>query len=325
MYKYHSIEQFRNCIKEVQFLFKDQPKLPTLAFTGSVKLHGTNAGIELPTNIPQSRNQVLAEGNDSYGFYSFHKERKEIFQQIYESLGLDLPVVIYGEWAGKGIQQGVGISQVDKAFYIFGIKVITGEDTHYWLKNYDIDSPENNIFNLHWFRDFSKKERLNKSQWFCKKYEIEINFNHPELSVPRLQELTLEVEQECPVAKLFEISGIGEGIVWEHITEDGQMLSFKVKGEKHSSSKVKVLANVDIEKVNSIVEFVDTVLTESRLQQAWNELNQPTIKELGLFLKWINNDIVKEESDTLEASNLTIKDVGSALSKQAKQWFLTKM
>ena len=86
-----------------------------------------------------------------------------------------------------------------------------------------------------------------------------------------------------------------------------------------------MLANVDIEKVNSVKEFVDTVLTESRLQQAWNELNQPTIKELGLFLKWINNDIVKEESDTLEASNLTIKDASSDLPKQAKQWFLAKI
>ena len=310
MYKYHPIEQFRKCIKEVQRLWKDHP-LPTLTFTGSVKLHGTNAGVELPANIPQSRNQVLTEGNDSYGFYTFHKERKEIFQQIYDSLGLNLPVVIYGEWAGKGIQKDVAISKLDRAFYIFGIKVITGEDTYYWLK--DISSipmsGKDKIFNLSLF----------------KKYFISIDFNYPELAQNKLQELTLQVEEECPIAKLFGISGVGEGIVWEHINDEGQMLSFKVKGEKHSSSKVKVLANVDIEKVNSVKEFVDTVLTESRLQQAWNELNQPTIKELGLFLKWINNDIVKEESDTLEASNLTIKDVGPDLSKQAKQWFLAKI
>lgn len=310
MYKYHSIEQFRNCIKEIQRLWKDKP-LPTLTFTGSVKLHGTNAGVELPVNIPQSRNLVLTENNDSYGFYSFHKERKEIFQRIYDSLNINLPVVIYGEWAGKGIQKDVAISKLDRAFYIFGIKVITGEDTYYWLK--DISSipmsGKDKIFNLSLF----------------KKYFISIDFNYPELAQNKLQELTLQVEEECPIAKLFGISGVGEGIVWEHINDEGQMLSFKVKGEKHSSSKVKVLANVDIEKVNSVKEFVDTVLTESRLQQAWNELNQPTIKELGLFLKWINNDIIKEELDTLEASNLTIKDVGSTISRQAKQWYMEKI
>lgn len=308
MYKYHSIEQYRNCIKEVKRLYKDKP-LPTLTFTGSVKLHGINAGVELPANIPQSRNQVLAEGNDSYGFYTFHKERKEIFQQIYDSLGLDLPVVIYGEWAGKGIQANVAISKLDRAFYIFGIKVITGEESHYWIDDLSfLEIHDADIFVL------------------SKPFEINIDFNHPELSVPRLQELTLQVEQECPVAKLFGILGIGEGIVWEHINDEGQMLSFKVKGEKHSSSKVKVLAAIDTEKVNSIKEFVDNVLTDVRLEQAYFECNEPTdMQDIGSFLKWINTDILKEESDTLEASGLTIKDVGSAISKQAKQWYIEKI
>jgi len=309
MYKYHSIEQFRNCIKEVQRLWKDKP-LPTLTFTGSVKLHGTNAGIELPVNIPQSRNQVLTEGNDSYGFYTFHKERKEIFQQIYDSLGLDLPVIIYGEWAGKGIQKDVAISKLDRAFYIFGIKVITGEDTHYWLKEYNINFPDDSIFNLKAIQG----------------YEITIDFNYPELSQNELQELTLQVEQQCPVAKMFGVSGIGEGIVWEYIDDEGQMLSFKVKGEKHSSSKVKTLAAVDTEKVNSIKEFVDTVLTDARLKQAYFECNEPIdMSGIGIFLKWINTDILKEESDTLEASDLTMKDVGSAISKQAKQFYMKKI
>jgi hypothetical protein len=308
MYKYHSIEQFRNCIKEIQRLWKDKP-LPILTFNGSVKLHGINAGVELPANIPQSRNQVLTEDNDFYGFYTFHKERKEIFQQIYDSLGLDLPVVIYGEWAGKGIQQGVAISKLDRAFYIFGIKVITGEDTHYWLKE------------IPWF-GLANYNIIVLSKF----YKIDIDFNYPELSQNKLQELTLQVEQECPIAMLFGVSGIGEGIVWEHIDDEGQMLSFKVKGKKHSSSKVKVLAAVGIEKVNSIKEFVNIVLTDARLKQAYFECNEPTdMQGIGIFLKWINADILKEESDTLEASKLTIKDVGSAISKQAKQWYIEKI
>lgn len=309
MYKYHSIEQFRNCIKEVHRIWKDKP-LPTLTFTGSVKLHGTNAGVELPANIPQSRNQVLTEDNDSYGFYTFHKERKEIFQQIYDSLSLDLPIVIYGEWAGKGIQQNVAISKLDRAFYIFGIKVITGEDTHYWLKDYTINHPDDFIINVKAIQN----------------YDITIDFNYPELSQNKLQELTLQVEEECPVAKVFGVSGIGEGIVWEHIDDEGQMLSFKVKGEKHSSSKIKTLAAIDTEKVNSIKEFVDTVLTDARLEQAYFECNEPSdIQDIGTFLKWINTDILKEESDTLEASELTMKDIGSAISKQAKQWYVEKI
>ena len=309
MYKYPSIEQFRNCIKEVQRLYKDKP-LPILTFTGSVKLHGTNAGVELPANIPQSRNQVLSENNDNYGFYPFHKERKEIFQQIYDSLGLDLPIVIYGEWAGKGIQQNVAISKLNKAFYIFGIKVITGEDTHYWLKDFEIINYEERIFTVQSFGIWT----------------LAIDFNYPELIQNKLQEFTIQVEQECPIANWFGVSGIGEGIVWEYIDDEGQILSFKVKGEKHSSSKVKVLAAIDTEKVKSIKEFVDTVLTDTRLEQAYFECNNTTdMIGIGLFLKWINTDIFKEESDTLEVSGLTIKDVGSAISKQAKQWYMEKI
>lgn len=309
MYKYHSIEQFRNCIKEIQYQYKDK-ELPTLLFNGTVKLHGTNAGVELPANIPQSRNQILTEQNPNHGFWNFWNERKEIFQEIYNSLNINLPIIIYGEWAGKGIQHGIGISQVDKAFYIFGIKVITGEDSYYWLKEFSINKPESNILNLRAFKQF----------------QIEIDFNNPQLIQDQLQELTLAVEQECPVAKEFGIFGIGEGIVWEHITEEGNMFCFKVKGNKHSSSKVKILAAVDVEKLTSIQEFVEYVLTDSRLEQAYFECNEPKeMKDIGLFLKWINVDILKEEQDTLDAMNLTIRDVSSALSKIAKQWFINKI
>jgi hypothetical protein len=58
MSKYGSIEQFRNIVKAVKdstyyngkdeegnVLFDYTRKLPTITFTGFVKLHGTNAGI----------------------------------------------------------------------------------------------------------------------------------------------------------------------------------------------------------------------------------------------------------------------------------------
>lgn len=314
MYKYHSIEQFRNAIKEVSFLYKDS-LLPILSFNGTVKIHGTNAGVELPINVPQSRNQILTEGNDSYGFYSFHKERKDIFQKIYDLLDVNFPIVIYGEWAGKGIQQNVGVSKLDRAFYIFGIKVITGEDAHYWLKDYVLPDLSNScIFDIRMFGVF----------------KINIDFNNPQLVQNELIELTNKVEIECPVAKYFGVIGVGEGIVWEHITENGDIISFKVKGEKHSSSKVKVLSAIDTESIENIAKFIEYSVTENRMQQAWTEIfdstnTEPDIKNLGSFIKWVSNDIQKEESDTLINNNLTMKDIGSNLSKKSKHWFLNKL
>ena len=101
------------------------------------------------------------------------------------------------------------------------------------------------------------------------------------------------------------ISLIGEGIVWEYRNSDGSVHRFKVKGEKHSSSKVKKLASVDIEKMNSVKEFVEYAVTDSRLKQAADEILRVggeigtthldfDRKKLGKFIKWMSTDIVKE-------------------------------
>ncbi|CAF4636649.1 unnamed protein product, partial [Rotaria magnacalcarata] len=34
------------------------------------------------------------------------------------------------------------------------------------------------------------------------------------------------------------------------------------------------------------------------------------MKNIGIFLKWLINDIIKEEKDTMEESNIDPKDVG---------------
>ena len=163
------------------------------------------------------------------------------------------------------------------------------------------------------------------------KYYIEINFNCPEESQNRLIELTEQVENECPVAKTFGQLGVGEGIVWKPIESrfNSSKFWFKVKGEKHSVSKVKTLAAVDIEVVNNIKEFVEKVITENRLNQGLSYLTEQSletdIKNIGTFLKWVVTDVFKEEMDTLTASGLTNKEVGSAMSNAAKKWFMSKI
>lgn len=127
---------------------------------------------------------------------------------------------------------------------------------------------------------------------------------------------------------VLEISMIGEGIVYKTETERGT-LRMKIKGEKHSVSKVKVLAPVNTEKINSIKEFAEYAVTESRLEQGiekvFTSVNQQIdIKKIGEFLKWIANDIVKEEIDTLKDNGLEPKEVNGAISNIARNWFLEK-
>jgi hypothetical protein len=153
---------------------------------------------------------------------------------------------------------------------------------------------------------------------------VDIDFNMPQLMQNALSALTIAVEEECPVAKAFGVSGVGEGIVW--IGEcNGYRLAFKVKGEKHSSSKVTTLAAVDTEKLNGIVAFIDNVCTESRFNQALEKVfngENPSVQKTGDVIKWFIGDVLKEESDTMKANNIDSKEVNSHLSKRVKEMFM---
>ena len=146
-------------------------------------------------------------------------------------------------------------------------------------------------------------------------------------------ELVEKVENECPAGKFFgrtsEDVQTGEGIVW---TADykGNRFVFKTKGEKHSSSKVKTVAEVDTAKLDGIFQFVDYAVTENRLNQAIEQVFtsnniEVDIKKTGDFIRWIVNDITKEESDTMNDNNLEPKDVNKYISMKSKNWFFKKL
>ncbi len=314
--KFSSIGQFRNIVKDINDYYQDQ--LPTLVFHGTVKVHGTNASVVInsdKTQYAQSRNNVLSATADNSGFAVWHLNKRPLFAEYaaeiraQEKLSNQESIILYGEWAGKGIQSGVAVCELDKFFYLFGVKVLKGED-HYWVKGTPSFIHSSDICDA-------------KSVW---QKNIEIDFNDPEKVQNELVALTNLIETECPVGKHFGVSGIGEGIVYEHIDSQGKKISFKVKGEKHSISKVKKLASIDPERIESISKFVEYAVTENRLNQGFNEVcnNEADRAFLGQFIKWVSSDILKEENDTLLANGLTIRDVGSALSKKARNWFFDK-
>ena len=225
----------------------------------------------------------------------------------------DFDIVVYGEWCGGSIQKGVALNQLDKRWLVFGLKFM-GEGGSEWedtsvLKLFDF--PLLSIYNINTFG----------------KYEIDIDFSNPSLAQNKMIELVDAVEKECPIGKHFGVSGVGEGIVFKYGTH-----TFKVKGEKHSISKVKTLAPVDTEKLNSITEFVEYAVTENRLEQAventlvcgsdsHGRFYDFDRKNLGKFIKAVSADIVKEESDVLVDNGLCMKDVGKAVSDKTRRWF----
>lgn len=122
----------------------------------------------------------------------------------------------------------------------------------------------------------------------------------------------------------FEIGMVGEGIVWS-VELNGNVHRFKVKGELHSSSKVKTLASVDVEKLEGIQKFVEYAVTESRFNQALENVfpNEEPIenKKLGDVIRWVVNDVIKEEMDTMTDNKIEPKDVNKYLSSKVRDMF----
>lgn len=322
MKKYNSIEQFRNVIRKVKENHDYQGKddegnaiythlsdYPILRFKGTVKIHGTNAAVvkyKSDERIEfQSRERVLSLEQDNANFMlamsnlNWHKLLRRFVFTDY--------IAVYGEWSGGNIQKGVAINGLPKMFIIFGIKI---DDV--WLDlPTDFHFNTDNIYNILQFPT----------------YEMDIDFNNPELSQNKLIDLTIAVEDECPVGKYFGVSGIGEGIVWTSI--DNQDFKFKSKGEKHSASKVKILNAVNVESLENLKEFVDLTVTENRLEQGLQFLTEMGLsldqKSTGQFLGWIVKDVIKEETDTIISNQFDVNKVKSTVSNKARIWFLNRV
>ena len=333
MHPFPSINQFRNVVAHVRrkasFMGLDEAgepiinhaaKFPTLNFIGTVKLHGTNAAVVFtPEGISfQSRERVLSQDADNMGFYAHmvnHQNNLEDLEcHILRAAGLpvtiDNTVAVYGEWCGGNIQRSVAITSLPKMFVVFAIK-INGEWFDKAIPSFtDIGA---GIYSIHDFPSFVTA----------------VDFEHPETSQNKLAELTLMVENECPVGKYFGVSGIGEGIVWRCVENPSSDYWFKVKGEKHSVSKVKTLASVDVEAVQNLTDFVTKTVTEARLEQGYQKLAEQgkpfNMTSMGDFIRWVHNDVLKEETDTLAASGIDSKKLGGPLAQAAKRWYINKL
>lgn len=330
---YHKIKQFKDIVRDIQFKSnfqgldeEGQPiyqetKKPVLTFTATTKLHGTNAGVCYTPEkgvVAQKRSSLLPKDSlaGHFGFNQFVLvEKKDFFEETIEQLfrkycSKGEQITIYGEWAGNGIQKSVGISELPKGFYIFDCKIYNKEtDTQRWLDISDWKFNTDKVFNINEFPTWS----------------LDIDFNIPAMSQNNLIKITEEIEKECPVSKQLGIEeGVGEGAVWTCFYKEDKFI-FKVKGEKHSVSKVKKLASVDPEVVTSIQNFVEYACTPNRIEQGIQEVNAQEKKDMPDLLRWVANDIISEETDTLVANHLEWKQVARECSNRIRQYYFTKL
>jgi len=331
--KFPKIRQYRDVVKHVKStcdfkgldaagkaIYEHNKDYPIIRFNGTVKLHGTNAAIVFDEDGKihvQSRSRIITVQNDNAGFAAFVAGLpKELLSDSLKN------IAVFGEYCGKGIQKNVAINELDKMFVIFAVKDLsTGkfidikssyEEAISSNSKYFDKLNEHSVFYINQFPSFS----------------IDIDFNRPELAQQKLAEYTEMVEKECPVGKFFNVSGTGEGIVWHNAEDTSSEFKFKVKGRLHSVSKVKTLAAVDIEKINTVHEFVEMTVTQQRLEQGIEVLKERglpiTRKSTADYLRWVYSDILSEELDVLTGNGLCAKDVGGAISNAARPFWFRK-
>lgn len=253
-------------------------------------------------------NEVISKFKEDNKF-----EFLKIFDEIKNKINTEKydSIIIYGELAGKGIQNKVAVSQIDRFFAPFSV-IGVNKDT---VDQLDVKLSVNESIRFYPVETFGV-------------YNVQLDLDNVHLAQQEVKDLTINVENECPVGKYFGVSGTGEGIVF---TDETKQYSFKSKGEKHSVSKVKVIANVDIEKINKIKDFVDYSVTENRLNQGieyLKEMNKELdISSIGDFLRWLANDVLKEEQDVITENGLDneLKAIMKSVSSKGRKWFMDKI
>lgn len=327
MKEFSSIESFRHVVKHVRENSKYHGRpLPTLTYTGTVKIHGSNAGVRVTHSDvrPQKRTSVVDIGSDNYGFAAFVHPNKEMFRCMAESFfGHKLKklddVTFFGEWCGAGIQKNVAVANCEKHFVIF----------NGWEQRKGYTSIESITTPL------SELERWNANGIYfidqIPAYEIDIDFSDPESALQKMMDWTIEVETQCPWGTFRGAEGIGEGLVWV-LTDDpsNSDMWFKTKGLKHKNEGGETKRiEIDPVKVANKKAFLEAVLPEWRLEQGISQLKQDKLEivpqSTGAYLKWICKDILKEEADILTANGLCWKDVQGDVTREARQYFLTEV
>lgn len=361
-YKYPSIESLRHLLASLKhqyqnpvqttdggWKFDESLELPLLHFNGTIKLHGVNTAIvfDPKTNktYAQSRECIIvAAENDLHGFARFVENNQEKLNQLLEKSSFieeawkkKEAVVVYGEWCGRGINKGAAVCQLDKMFVVFDIKI-----GNRWLWRHEVKrfkSEELRIFNINDFKSLGIDIDFNALD---KNLEKGINNSlGKEGLIVFLNDVTDLVEKECPVAKkLGDITGIGEGIVWKcdnnyHgpymvtdgiLNRDGDPWMFKTKGEKHKNTKESKGVQMSAETAGSLNELVSSLVTEQRLEQGLTKLLEKGLdhskRNTGEYVKWVVEDIQKENKDVVEASGFEFKDIQGAIQKSAREFYL---
>ena len=309
-----SIESFHNKVKQA-----GKSYTPEMIYHVKPKLHGTNAGIVITKDsvYAQSRRNVITPELDNVGFAEFvHSLNIDLKSNIIA----DSTCVIYGEWAGAGIQRHDAVCLIpNKTFFVICIRYIYGDGSETVIHEPEII--EEIISNMN-VKGGNIKVIPNMAK---------LSINLQDVGSLEAAETTInayvdQFETVDPyIQDMYGITAPGEGVVVSPSVNDWESYhkwSFKAKTSNHRVNKAKKAASAVVQISPDVADFVDRFATESRFHQAMTELGITSdMKNMGAFLKWVNVDIIKESKDELEESEIEWKQCVKHVNAKARNWF----
>ncbi len=332
--KWPSIEHLHHLIASFQKegeVFGDAFVMPKIPYRAKVKLDGTNAAVQMHADgrcIAQSRSRLIHAAEDNLGFAAWLEQHKDYFRDLNKRLHQDPPVsgpiLLFGEWCGQGIQKRTAISKIPRR--VFAIFAILWGDPSIGMAHIEIEPERLRAL-------IPEHEDIHILPWHHEIIEIDFaSQSSLQLAADTINTLVASVEFCDPwVAEVFGVEGLGEGVVmYPLLTEADPMwrtrwasLLFKAKGEKHQAVRQKSPVQLAPEHVASVQAFVDLVLTPARLEQGLQEAcgGIAIPEKIGDFLRWVGQDVKKENTLEAEANGLDWKDIVKPLSQTALRWF----
>lgn len=332
--------------KDGNVQYKSSYEMPIVTAIGTEKIHGTNAGVSYsrPDGLwAQSKSNIITPESDNMGCAKAVHENLEAWENTIGVLAAeyninlsDSIITVYFEWSGGNIQKKSALTGLDKRAMIFQYFKVSPiepiinkegqEEKAYWLPtSYENDMMGNGPNDTEWV-DYQSANIFNIMSFPY--VEVQVDFSRPDLAQNEMIKLMEENEMNSPVGQKF---GIQDNILEGHYYTfmlDGRLYRWKVKGEKHTSTKVKTLKPVDSVKEQAKIDFATYACSAGRLEQMYKEIQDTkdegqvvTMRDFGIFLGKVNQDIHKEEQDELEKAGLSMKEVGGKVKEIIMPWY----
>ncbi|KAL8733641.1 MAG: hypothetical protein Q9166_002051 [cf. Caloplaca sp. 2 TL-2023] len=273
---------------------------------GTVKLHGAYVDWVISyddTVRVQSRNMLeLTLKNDNYGQLNPNS-----------LVNHEHPVIISGEWCGRGVQKGMAISQLPRHFVIISIRINNAwvSETEYA----DMHDEANGIFHM-------GKART---------YRLDFDMEDIDGSEALIQGFVADVEKICPYGHARSVTGRGEGIVWKALDHvENPEMWFKYRGDSTAVSHEWKMTKSPATAANNRereYKFAVAVVTERRLEQGVEYLAETGVARdmTGLGKSFVTNDVLVEEEREMAERNIGQGRLKPSITSIARTWYKKKV